>query len=75
MGGKLPKFLMVLAHEEEVKPNPYPSGVQRLLKEKWPSFGLLTSKELKSWTLLSVSHLRSEHLPWTITRTWVFFHP
>jgi hypothetical protein len=42
-GGKLPKFLMVLAREE-VKPNPYPSGVQKLSKEKWSSFGLLTSR-------------------------------
>jgi hypothetical protein len=49
-GGKLPEFLMVLAHEE-VKPKPYPSGVQKLWKEKWSSFGLLTSTELKSWTL------------------------
>jgi hypothetical protein len=71
--GKLPKFLMDLAHEE-VKPNPYPWGVQKLSKEKWPSSGLLTSKELKSWTLGSFSHVRSEHLPQTIVRTWVFFH-
>jgi hypothetical protein len=37
MEGKLPKFLMVLAHEG-VKPNPYPLGVQKLLKEKMVKF-------------------------------------
>jgi hypothetical protein len=47
---------MVLAHEE-VKPNPYPSGIQKLLKEKWSSFGLLTSNGVEKLGLGVPSHM------------------